>query len=439
MDTQIQETHSNGYKVDEDGKSAGDGAGSAAGLAANNATRLAGAENGSAAGQKAAQSMTAKTGYDLFDALLEIRSELEDLQYILDNIRRGKTIIPDYAAYIVTTKENLHDLMKIVNEFSALPKDRRPREAANNVDTIRHINNLWEQMEFSPLIAHPGVEPKGSADVQKELHYLDLLDEQIHSLVYQIGILTIPHQIGQWKDKTRPGYFIPFHEVFAADLPLAADRDRMLKYISLTPELIEGFFTDVENGRLYRYSTSPFRRLVSLGMVILALALATGIVAAACFINKNGSIPAWPLAPADLPKMLMGWGAILAGMGVHVVVGSAKRSKTQNGMPSVLMDLILIIDARFGEIVMKLTLGLIGLFGLVMISTTRLPVANVLNNVLQQAVPAVGNGTAQPSLITQVTPLNAFLVGYSLDSIIELFGTSMESASQVKSLIPKGG
>jgi hypothetical protein len=107
-------------------------------------------------------------------------------------------------------------------------------------------------------------------------------------------------------------------------------------------------------------------------------------------------------------------------MCVHVVVGSAKRSKTQNGMPSVLMDMILIIDARFGEIVMKLILGLVGLFGLVLISSSRAPQLGFLN---------------QFSVMTQVTPLNAFLVGYSLDSILELFGTSLESTSQVKSLI----
>jgi hypothetical protein len=131
--------------------------------------------------------------------------------------------------------------------------------------------------------------------------------------------------------------------------------------------------------------------------------------------------------------MLAAWAAILVGMGVHVVVGSAKRSKTKNGMPSVLMDLILIIDARFGEILMKLILGLIGLFGLVIISSSRLPWLNFVSTFLEQAT-AEGGEAAQKALLAQVTPLNAFLIGYSLDSIIELFGTSMEGASQVKSL-----
>lgn len=85
-----------------------------------------------------------------------------------------------------------------------------------------------------------------------------------------------------------------------------------------------------------------------------------------------------------------------------------------------LMNLILIIDARFGEIAMKFILGLIGLFGLVIISTSGIPQLGFLNQV---------------STLTQVTPLNAFLVGYSLDSILELFGTNLEGTSQVKKLI----
>lgn len=199
-------------------------------------------------------------------------------------------------------------------------------------------------------------------------------------------------------------------------MPRSEDRDALLKTIALAPHLTPGGFVDIDNGRIYKYSTSRGRRMLSLAMLVGCLALATGIVAAACFIPSSD----WPLKPTDLPRMMVAWAAVLIGTGVHVIVGSAKRAKTQNGMPSVLMDMILIIDARFGEIVMKLVLALIGLFGLVIVATTRVPQAA---------------GAGSLPLLIQVTPLNAFLVGYSLDSIIELFGTSMESASQVKGLI----
>jgi hypothetical protein len=341
---------------------------------------------------------------DFYSALSEIQAELEDLHNILYSIRKGQTIIPTYADYIETTKGNLRDLITFINS------NELPVEVENAHHTIRHINNAWEQMQVSPLLENP----KAKLDIQQQLHYLDLLDEQIHRLNYQISLLTIPHQIHEWLRITGPGYYIPFHDVFSNEVPRSEDRDQILKYISLTPNLTPGGFVDIENGRIYRYSTNRWRRMLSLFMVMLGLGIAAGIVAIACYLP----VPDWPLTPNDLPKMLVAWAAVLLGMGVHIIVGSAKRSKTQNGLPSVLMDLILIIDARFGEIVMKLILGLIGLFGLVIFS--RVPQPGLLNQF--------------PSL-TQVTPLNAFLVGYSLDSIIELFGTSLEGTSQVKSLI----
>ena len=61
-------------------------------------------------------------------------------------------------------------------------------------------------MQVSPLIDNP----KANLDIQQQLHYLDLLDEQIHSFNYQISLLTIPHQINEWLRITGPGYLHPF-------------------------------------------------------------------------------------------------------------------------------------------------------------------------------------------------------------------------------------
>lgn len=347
-----------------------------------------------------------KNDEEFYGALGEIQAELEDLLKVLDSIRKGQTIIPTYANYINTTKSDLRKLLGIINATQV------PDDIKEDLHTIRHLNNAWEQIQVSPLIA----DPTADLDVQQQLHYLDVLDDQIHTFQYQLSLLTVPHRINEYLKITGPGYFIPFHEVFADEVPDRDDRDRLLKHIALTPNITPGGFVDSESGRIYRYSMNRWRRMLSLGMVLLSLIVAGGLVAAACYLPA----PGWPLKPADLSKMLVAWAAVLIGMGVHVIVGSAKRSKTQNGMPSVLMDLILIIDARFGEIVTKLGLALLGLFGLVLVSGARLPQLGVLEQI--------------PTM-TQVTPFNAFLIGYSLDSIIELFGTSMEATSQVKSLV----
>jgi hypothetical protein len=99
--------------------------------------------------------------------------------------------------------------------------------------------------------------------------------------------------VNEWLRVTGPGYYIPFHDVFASAVPRLEDRQRILKTISLTPRLTPGGFVDFESGRIDRYSTNRWRRLLSLGMALAAIGIATGIVAAACFL----SVPDWPLTP----------------------------------------------------------------------------------------------------------------------------------------------
>jgi hypothetical protein len=100
--------------------------------------------------------------------------------------------------------------------------------------------------------------------------------------------------VKEWLRVTGPGYYIPFHDVFASAVPRLEDRQRILKTISLTP----GRFVDIESGRIDRYSTNHWRRLLSLGMVLAAIGIATGIVAAACFL----SVPDWPLTSTISPR-----------------------------------------------------------------------------------------------------------------------------------------
>jgi hypothetical protein len=66
-------------------------------------------------------------------------------------------------------------------------------------------------------------------------------------------------------------------------------------------------------------------------------------------------------------------------------------------------DLPFVIDAQLGQILMKLALGLFGFFGLIFTAG-----------------------------IQQLTIFNAFLVGYSLDSVVELFGSSIEQKGKAQ-------
>ena len=106
---------------------------------------------------------------------------------------------------------------------------------------------------------------------------------------------------------------------------------------------------------------------------------------------------------------VIGWGSVLAGVVVHMAVTTAKRTQTQAELPPVIAvgDLPRLINAKLGQFLMKPLLALIGLFGL-----------------------AFASGS------DSITVLNTFLVGYSLDSVVDLFAVSVEqrSATQVAAL-----
>ncbi len=87
----------------------------------------------------------------------------------------------------------------------------------------------------------------------------------------------------------------------------------------------------------------------------------------------------------------------------------AKRMQTQKKLPPVIClgDLPLWINAKLGQLLFKILLTVVGFFGFVF----------AMN-------------------IENANAFNSFLVGYSLDSVIELFGNTLEqrAAKQVEIL-----
>ncbi|MGE5221994.1 MAG: hypothetical protein ACM3PY_06130 [Omnitrophica WOR_2 bacterium] len=322
----------------------------------------------------------------LFDNLRALRSEVQDLESVLDKVRKGQVKIQTFAEYIQTTKADIEALLAKMQDG----------------DTISHLHNLWEQMNACPLIK----EPDKPYDSQEQLNYLDMLDEQIEGIIFLVGTITIPSRVNDWLKNARPGYYIPFHLVFEDEVPSQKDRTRILNYLTYSPEIIQGGIIDPANGLIYRYNKDARRRLINLLWLVLGFLAATGLVAGSALLP----VPGWPLQPKDLGMLLIGWGAILVGVVTHIGIGTVKRSQSRGGLPPVfaLGDLPLIVDAQLGQILVKLCLALIGLFSLVF--------------------------AAQ---IQNVTLLNTFLVGYSLDSFIGLFGTSLEQQASAQVAVLK--
>ena len=319
--------------------------------------------------------------FTLLVTLRDLSAEMLDFQDVLSKVRLGEASLDTFNPYIVKTVKDVDELVKDIQKLGKDPSAS---------DSIRHILNAWEQMKANPLM----LAPDGDHDAQQQLHYLNILDRQIEKVVFLCGSLTIPNRLNTWLQTTRPGYYIPFHTVFEDEIPNPEDRQRLLEHLATAPEAVQNGWVDSDAGLIYRYSQKLLERWLSVVYFVLALGLSTGLVVGACYLG----LPDWPLAAANLTTMLSGWLALLAGIIVHIGIGSIKR-KQERSLPAQtpLSDILFIVNARLGQILLKLFIALIGFFGLVFASG-----------------------------IDQATIFNSFLVGYSLDSFVEVFGTQLE-------------
>ena len=319
------------------------------------------------------------------ERLRELRAEVQDLQRVLESVRRGESTLKTYSSYVRKTMKDIKELISSIQDG----------------DAIRHLHNSWEQMGSNPLLLHP----EADFPAQEQLHYLDMLLSQIQRMVFLVGFLTIPTRVNDWLAQARPGYYIPFHLVFDDELPNQEERVKVLNYLAWSPKAISGGIIDVANGLIYRYADEAKSRRKSVLLLALALVVCTGIVLGACYVR----VPGWPIRSEHLYSFLVGWSAVLTGVVTHIGVGSVKRARAQGGLPPIIAvgDFFMIANAKAGQILLKLFQALIGFFGLVF---------------------SAG--------VDNVTPFNAFLLGYSLDSFIELFSSSIEqrSSAQVANL-----
>ena len=323
--------------------------------------------------------------------LRQLRAEMQDLQGLLQSIGRGETTPKDHVGYITRTTDDIRALMALVREV----------DFPGGKDQIRHVHNIWEQMEDSPLL----LDPAADFDPQDQLHHMNRLGALIRDLVYQVGYLTIPDRLQGWLEGQWPGHYVPFYPVFEDELPPLEDREKLLSFMAWKPKLLPEGLVDLSNGIVYKYDAHRWKKwLYPLG-VMVALAASVGIVVGACYLP----VDTWLFKKKDVATLLIAWGAVLAGVVVHGAVATTKRAQT-TGRPPVIAPSQLLpnVSAKFGQILLKLLMVLIGLFGFAF---------------------AVGN-------VTELTPMNSFLVGYSLDSVVELFGNSIEkqSAAQISRL-----
>jgi len=323
----------------------------------------------------------------VIDRLRLVSAETVDLRAVLRTIRSGEAPLETYAEYIGTTCVQLDDLIRTLD----------------GDDSIRHIQNTWEQMKACRLMQ----DPRGSYQPQEQLQLLGILDGQCRQIIYWTGTLTVPERLKDWLELSEPGYAIPFHAVFEDEVSEAEDRQKILNHLAWSPVFLKkvGGIVDPESGLVYRYDSRKSVGEMALSVVWVALGITLGGV----IVWGLQQFP--PLSAQPLEHLLVGWAAVLGGLVVHSVIGTTKRMRADNSIPAGLPinRFLILLSAKMGFVLFRLMVALVGYLGLLY---------------------AVG----APQFTSFI--VNAFLVGYSLDSVVELFGSTMDqrSAAQLANL-----
>ncbi len=366
-----------------------------------------------------------------FDLLRSLRVEVQALQSLFADIRAGLTSRNRSEEWIqqrVSRGECLMQKIEAIGGRSGLDdpnerkKDKKDKKKTGDAvepfvewASIFYLRDMWERIKASPLVTASQV--NASLKPEEQVHHLTLLDTHCRQIVFEVGYSTIPKVLDGWLAASHVGYYIPFHAVFEDEVPVPEDRTKILNYLALSPKVVrEGLF-DVANGLVYHFSAKRPWQWASLLTLMMAFVLASVFVALVAHLYKG--IPALHIPAqqiAQLPtstdqesNLLIGWGALFAGVMIHLAVATAKRMQSQASAPPVIAvgNLLPLINAKLGPILLKLVLALLGFFGLVF---------------------ATG--------ASNVTLLNFFLTGYTLDSVVELFGATAEqrAGAQVAAL-----
>jgi len=303
-----------------------------------------------------------------------LHTEVRDLQMIVEMARRGEVKLEEHQGYIGHSMQDIRELMSQLRSDEPL---------------LRHLHDIWEQLQDCPLLTDPANAKKLPLDEQ--LAHYTLLNDQFKRIIFQISATIIPAKLNRWLEQSRTGYYIPFHVLFSDELPDLEDRVRLLNYLAYAPGIVKGL-VDVEQGLIFRYADDRREQQFHFKLVLLAL-LSTFLVVSIAFALA----PRLEITTPDFGLFVFCWFALLIGVVVHRAVDTLKGKR-----PPIIAigELGLLLSATHGRIILKLLLALIAFFGLVL----------------------AGGAIA-------LTPFNALLAGYSLDSVVEVFGGSLEKRS----------
>jgi len=337
--------------------------------------------------------------------LREVRVEAQEIIRILDECTAGNLDIRSHLSEFESSKK---DIDERINKFQNMSSTAKELDDSNS-----EIFNLWQLAKGSPyFVAKKDSDMFVKPDQEKDrLRELNLLKERLARIIFLIEYHTGIERINSFIRDARPGYALPFHSIFEDEMKSPEDRQKILNLYSLRPKKIRNGIIDPVKGVILCYPEKTYE------IALRCLALVAVFVLSFLFVNM---MQPWL---QDMIKTMPGvsenfqvsnnirscWTAMLIGLWGHVLVTGAKVSNVEfRQFPMPYGDWFYYFSARTTMIAYKIALSLFVFLSMYVL------------------------------LMGRIGLMEAFLIGYSFDSVVELVGVSLEKRSSANVTAIKG-
>jgi len=389
-------------------------------------------------------------GYARFMGLLrDIRAEVQNLRNTLNEViargemddtivraqevvaaMRARQRIYTYNAQMIS--ERLEELRAHINDFTGL-YDRYG-------DEVTHIENYWERVTYDwpprfnnlplnpedtesviavvtpatqtseatptpePVTIDESAPPEESTPSMPSddvlltaadhiLRKADETNKHLDNIVYHAALLTIPGRLNQHLHQLRIGQKLDFDATFADEVPNAADRRKILEYLSARPMVVQSGIIDAANGVIFHASPYRWRRWMSYLNIAAAITIGALMVYVLSNIGTWVEIEGWIIPEGRTTNFMVGYAFVIVGGIVHLGVDAVKQAQNRQVQSLIAVeDWLLWIHIKEMGIIVGIISLWVGFFGLMWLTN--------------------------PEPISWET---AFFVGYSIDSFIDLF------------------
>jgi hypothetical protein len=415
--------------------------------------------------------------------LRELRSEVHGLRYAVSKVRDGEASLDPYTSFLQNTVTDINDLleqltgddalrdivnawelMKTCSVLQAAPARDTADKDANATPTTPtdgtaavSANGTGESTSTTPAANTNVAATSATSDPQRLGQELKLLDEQSCKIIAKAGYLTIPARLTDWLKMLQAGDAVPFHALFKDEVLDQQDRQDILDLLALVPDSFIlnqvpvdapdeqpksnlGVYIDAASGMVHCYDRDEANRFTSLKLIggvwlaITALILIANImmlvrlptlaqvasftqylpiVALSSYARmaQEATTTSFPslFSAANWPVVL-GWLGVSAGLIVHVMVTMRKRFHTPNATFPSRKRLSVIVASKESQVLTQVVIAAFGF--IVFVLTFGLP-------------QPTGDSAAVTREVSRFL-FSAFLVGYSLDSFVELFVSNFD-------------